>query len=264
MAAAEAAAAARSSGSRRCRACEPCRRPAPASLGPTAARAVMQPRAPFKSAHDELRRGDVERLHRDAASPPVRLGVRRCEGAQHVRARATRPPSRGELARSHPRTTRRRTRRPSAAGAAFPLGGAPSSSPSALTRRSRPPVHHTSRRAAIAVAAEDVRKAVVVGSVALSRSILSSGERYASNDWLTNFLSMPRSHVLERIGSHLWGQIAICTAVVFLDKAGFHGPRKCRCRTSCSAACSRCSSRSARTWRTAASGSRARSGASQR
>ena len=63
-------------------------------------------------------------------------------------------------------------------------------------------------------------------SIKARRVDLSSGERYASNDWLTNFLSMPRSHVLERIGSHLWGQIAICTAVVFLDKAGFHFPRK--------------------------------------
>ena len=63
-------------------------------------------------------------------------------------------------------------------------------------------------------------------SIKARRVDLSSGERYASNDWLTNFLSMPRSHVLERIGSHLWGQIAICTAVVVLDKAGFHFPRK--------------------------------------
>ena len=28
---------------------------------------------------------------------------------------------------------------------------------------------------------------------------LSHGERYTSTDWLTNFLSIPRSHVLERI-----------------------------------------------------------------
>ena len=48
-------------------------------------------------------------------------------------------------------------------------------------------------------------------SIKARRVDLSSGERYASNDWLTNFLSMPRSHVLERIGSQqltLAGEVA--------------------------------------------------------
>ena len=91
-----------------------------------------------------------------------------------------------------------------------------------MTRRSRQPAHPELEEGSTIVPRRKTYRKAHWWSIKARRVDLSSGERYASNDWLTNFLSMPRSHVLERIGSHLWGQIAICTAVVFLDKAGFH------------------------------------------
>ncbi|EOD07973.1 hypothetical protein EMIHUDRAFT_218002 [Emiliania huxleyi CCMP1516] len=53
---------------------------------------------------------------------------------------------------------------------------------------------------------------------------LSHGERYTSTDWLTNFLSIPRSHVLERIGPHLWSQTGLCALVVLLHRHGLRFP----------------------------------------
>eukprot|EP00312_Isochrysidales_sp_CCMP1244_P026333 CAMPEP_0202793242 /NCGR_PEP_ID=MMETSP1388-20130828/85388_1 /ASSEMBLY_ACC=CAM_ASM_000864 /TAXON_ID=37098 /ORGANISM="Isochrysis sp, Strain CCMP1244" /LENGTH=380 /DNA_ID=CAMNT_0049463043 /DNA_START=42 /DNA_END=1184 /DNA_ORIENTATION=+ len=53
---------------------------------------------------------------------------------------------------------------------------------------------------------------------------LSHGERYTSTDWLTNFLSIPRSHVLERIGPHLWSQTGLCALVVLLHQHGLRFP----------------------------------------
>ena len=112
----------------------------------------------------------------------------------------------------------------------LPLAGAPTGSAASVVHfdPAQPPAGapHTLEEGSTIVPRRKSYRKAHWWSIKARRVDLSSGERYASNDWLTNFLSMPRSHVLERIGSHLWGQIAICTAVVFLDKAGFHFPRK--------------------------------------
>merc|ERR1719215_1799680 len=47
---------------------------------------------------------------------------------------------------------------------------------------------------------------------------VKQGERYSSQDWLTNVLSLPRSLTLRRIGSHLIANLLI-TAIVLLLRA---------------------------------------------
>ena len=47
---------------------------------------------------------------------------------------------------------------------------------------------------------------------------MKQGERYSSQDWLTNVLSLPRSLTLRRISSHLIANLLI-TAIVLLLRA---------------------------------------------
>lgn len=51
------------------------------------------------------------------------------------------------------------------------------------------------------------------------RPLVDSGLRYRSDDWLANFLSIPRSFVLRRIGFHLMTNTLICALVVTMNKA---------------------------------------------
>ena len=46
------------------------------------------------------------------------------------------------------------------------------------------------------------------------------GDRYRSNDWLTNFLSLPRSRVAWRIAYHLISNVLLSIAIVYVKQRG--------------------------------------------
>lgn len=48
------------------------------------------------------------------------------------------------------------------------------------------------------------------------------GERYSSQDWLSNVLSIPRSLTLKRIKSHLLANLAVTAVVLALRAKGVH------------------------------------------
>ena len=49
---------------------------------------------------------------------------------------------------------------------------------------------------------------------------MKQGERYSSQDWLTNVLSLPRSLTLRRISSHLIANLLITAIVLLLRVKG--------------------------------------------
>jgi ion channel-forming bestrophin family protein len=55
------------------------------------------------------------------------------------------------------------------------------------------------------------------------RPDVSAGYRYRSDDWLGNFISIPRSFVLKRVVFHLSSNVVVCSTVILLHQRGLIG-----------------------------------------
>ena len=70
----------------------------------------------------------------------------------------------------------------------------------------------------VVVVAAPVEKEGHKEGIYFKRPLADAGIRYSSNDWLTNFVTMPVSFTLLRIKFHLLSNIAVCTLAVYMHK----------------------------------------------